>query len=137
MKGLFIQGSLIVVLSLVLTGCGGGSVASTRIESKMTEYSYDPAVYVIPAGQEITLKVSDIGAADHEFVIIKNGLSIGDAFGPEDEEKIYWEVELKSGETKTVSFTAPEGTGEYQIVCGTEGHVEHGMIGQLIVVPSK
>ena len=67
---------------------------------------------------------------------MKYGLNVGDKFGPEDEGNIYWEVELESGKSDTVTFTAPTETGEYQVVCGTEGHVEKGMIGQLIVIPT-
>jgi uncharacterized cupredoxin-like copper-binding protein len=61
-------------------------------------------------------------------------LNIGDDFGPEDEENIYWEVEAEPGESKTVTFTAPADLGEYQVVCGTEGHFKAGMASKLTVV---
>ena len=126
---------IVVLLAVTLNACSGGA-ASTKIESSMTEYKFDPTVYVIPAGKEITLKIENIGAATHEFVIMKHGLTVGEKFGDEDDENIYWEVEVESGKSDTVTFTAPTETGEYQVVCGTEGHVEKGMIGQLIVIPA-
>ena len=133
MKKHFVLFVLVAVLAVILAGCGGGP--STNLKVGMTEFSFDPAEYIIPAGKEITLEIANIGAAAHEFVIMKHGLTVGDKFGPEDEENIYWEVELESGDSQTVTFTAPSEAGEYQVVCGTEGHVEQGMIGKLIVVP--
>ena len=133
MKKHFVLFVLLIVCSVILAACGGGT--PTKFKVDMTEYKFDPNVLVIQAGKEITLDITNSGAALHEFVIMKHGLTVGDKFGPEDEENIYWEVEAESGESKTATFTAPSESGEYQVVCGTEGHVEHGMIGKLIVVP--
>ena len=35
--------------------------------------------------------------------------------------------------TETVTFTAPTEPGEYQVVCGIEGYLEGGMLGELVV----
>ncbi len=126
--------AVISCLSFLLVSCGGGSSATTKLDVKMTEFKYEPVEFVIPAGKEITLNIANNGAALHEFVIMKHGLTVGEKFGPEDEENIYWEVEADSGQSKTVTFTAPMETGEYQIICGTEGHVEQGMIAKMIVL---
>ena len=95
---------------------------------------FEPSEYAIPVGQEITLELSNNGAVEHEFVIMKFGTSVGDDFGDEDEDNIYWEAELEPGESGTFTFTAPSEPGEYQIVCGTEGHYVAGMVGSLVVV---
>ena len=65
---------------------------------------------------------------------MKYELNVGDKFGPEDEGNIYWEVEVDPGASKTVTFTAPTDLGDYQVVCGEEGHVEAGMVTKLTVV---
>ena len=70
----------------------------------------------------------------HEFVIMKLGKTVGDDFGPEDEGNIYWEIEAEAGKTNSATFTAPTEPGEYQIVCGTQGHFVAGMVGKLTVV---
>ena len=124
---------LLLGLSLALTACGGGG-PSTNLKVDMVEFMFDPAEYVIPAGQEITLDLSNNGAVLHEFVIMKFGTNVGEDFGDEDEENIYWEAELNPGTSGTFTFTAPSEPGEYQIVCGTEGHYLAGMLGSLIVV---
>jgi uncharacterized cupredoxin-like copper-binding protein len=66
---------------------------------------------------------------------MKLGMTVGDTFGDEDEANIYWEVEAQPGETKTETFTAPTEPGVYELVCGTQGHLEAGMVGTLTVAP--
>lgn len=124
---------LALALSLVLTACGA-SGPSTTIDVEFTDFKFNPGVFVIPAGQEITINAKNSGAVVHEFVIMKFGTTVGEDFGDEDEENIYWEVEVEPGESATATFTAPSEPGEYQVVCGTEGHFVAGMVGSLTVV---
>lgn len=131
-KSLFVL-SVLLVMMFVLSACGGGG-PSTTIDVTFAEFTFTPAEFTIPAGQEITINTTNNGAVIHEFVIMKYGQTIGDDFGDEDEGNIYWEVETEAGKTGTTTFTAPTEPGEYQIVCGTEGHFVAGMVGKLIVV---
>ena len=120
-------------LTLFLSACGAGG-PSTTINVTMTDFHFEPTEFTVPAGQEITINATNNGAVLHEFVIFKLGMDAGEKFGDEDEENIYWEVEAQAGESLTVTFTAPSEPGEYQIVCGTEGHFVAGMVGSLTVV---
>jgi uncharacterized cupredoxin-like copper-binding protein len=127
---------LVVILLgfvLMLTACGS-SGPSTNLRVDMVDFMFDPNDYIIQADQEITLELSNSGAVEHEFVIMKFGTEVGEDFGEEDEANIYWEAELEPGISDTFTFTAPNEPGEYQIVCGTEGHYLAGMVGSLIVV---
>ena len=130
-KSIFI---VLVVLALALSACGGGNKPSTDLKVEFTDFAFTPDSWVIPAGQEITLTTTNAGAVVHEFVIMKLGTTVGEDFGDEDEDNIYWEVEAEAGQTLTITFTAPVDPGEYQIVCGTEGHFVAGMVGTLTVV---
>ncbi len=125
---------ILVVLALTLSACGGSAKPSTDLKVEFSDFAFTPDSWVIPAGQEITLTATNAGAVVHEFVIMKLGTTVGDDFGDEDEDNIYWEVEAEAGQTVTVTFTAPTDPGEYQIVCGTEGHFVAGMLGSLTVV---
>lgn len=124
----------VVILSLVLTACGAGDAPSTDLKVEFTDFAFTPATFSVPAGQEITLTAKNSGAVIHEFVIMKLGTTVGEDFGDEDEGNIYWEVEVEPGGSATVTFTAPSEPGEYQLVCGTEGHFVAGMVGSLTVV---
>ena len=126
---------VLLALSLVLTACGS-SGPSTKLNVKMDDFKYDPMVNTIAAGQEITLNIKNDGKVLHEYVIMKLGQTAGDKFGDEDEGNIYWEIEIDPGQSKTVTFTAPSDPGSYEIVCGTAGHLEAGMKGELNVVAS-
>ena len=124
---------LVMGVSMVLTACGGGG-PSTELKVDMVDFMFDPDSYTVPAGETITLELSNSGAVEHEFVIMKFGTTIGDDFGDEDEENIYWEAEVEAGDSGTFTFTAPSEPGEYQIVCGIEGHFLAGMVGSMTVV---
>lgn len=133
MKKLFVLCAVILVAGLLLTACGGSSGASTDLKLEMTDFAFSPTTFTIPAGKEITLEASNTGKVEHEFVIMKLGLTATIPFSDDDEPNIFWEVEVEAGETQKVTFTAPSEPGEYQIVCGIEGHLEANMVGKLIV----
>jgi len=120
-------------LSLVLTACGVGG-PSTNFRVNMTDFMFDPTDFMVPAGKTITITATNNGAVEHEFVIFKLGTDAGDSFGPEDEENIYWEVEVQPGETITETFVAPSEPGDYFVTCGIAGHMEAGMLAKLTVV---
>ncbi len=123
--------TLLLVFSALLSACGS---SLTSLNVKMTDFSYSPMQLSVAAGKEISLNITNDGKIKHEFVIMKSGQTVGDDFGPEDEENIYWEVEVEPGQSKQVSFTAPAAPGDYQVVCGTPGHFKAGMKMSLTVV---
>ncbi|WP_298817649.1 cupredoxin domain-containing protein [Chloroflexus sp.] len=128
---------LLIVIALMvvpLTACSRRPTPVTEIDMVLTDYVFEPKEMIIPPGQTITLNITNKGAVVHEFVIMKYGTTIGESFGDEDEENIYWEVEVEPGQTMTVTFTSPEQPGQYQFVCGIEGHYTAGMAGTLQVV---
>lgn len=103
----------------------------------MTDFTFLPNVLSVPAGEEITLTLTNSGAVAHDLMIMKLGQDIrsGGHVDPDGHADVYWEQELlEAGETVKSSFTAPAEPGEYQIVCGVAGHLEAGMQGRLIVV---
>lgn len=136
MKKYLFPAGVILILSLALSSCGAGG-PSTTINVTMTDFKFEPMEFTVPAGQEITVNATNNGAVEHEFVIFNLGQTAGDKFGDEDEENIYWEVEVQPGQSTTASFTAPTEAGEYYVTCGIEGHLEAGMNAKLTVVASE
>lgn len=131
----FLTPLILFILALVLAACGGAAARpSTSFSVELSDFKFTPDKFIVPAGQQITLTLSNKGAVEHEFVIIKKGEQVTIPFDADDEEKVYWEHELEPGKTETVTFTAPSEPGEYEVICGVEGHLEAGMKGTLTVV---
>lgn len=135
MKRTFIIMAVLVSLSLV--SCGGGGGPSTTIDVTMTDFQFQPSQFTVPAGQTITFNSSNNGAVVHNFVIMNLGTSAGDSFDEEDVPNVYWETELQPGGSTTTTFTAPSAPGEYEVICRTQGHIVSGMTAKLIVVPPE
>jgi uncharacterized cupredoxin-like copper-binding protein len=123
-----------VVLSLLLTACASAANAgSTNLAVDLTDFTFKPNTFSVPAGKEINVTVTNKGANVHEFVIMKAGTKVTVPFDDDDEGNIYWEIDdVSPGTSKSDKFTAPE-VGTYQVVCGTPSHVEMGMVGTLTV----
>lgn len=128
---------VVVLASLVLSACGGGSAASTTIKVTLTDFQFTPNTFTIPAGQTITIDAANNGAVVHNFVIMKLGTTAGDAWDDNDAPNILWQIQLEPGASKTDTFTAPTEPGEYQVVCSTSGHIMAGMMSKLIVVAGQ
>ena len=123
---------LMMIALLLLAACGS-SGPSTMLSYTMTDFAFNPNEFTIPAGEEITLKVTHRGTMEHDFIIMKYGTDAGDMFDDADKVNIFWEVDLQPGDSETVLFKAPGQPGTYQIICGMPGHLQSGMIGKLIV----
>ena len=127
---------LLLVVSLALSACGAAK-PTTTINVTLTDFQFQPADFIIPAGQEITVNAANNGAVVHNFVIMKSGTTVGDMFDDDDKPNVYWEVELAPGGDTSVTFTAPTEPGEYQLVCRTAGHIASGMTGSITVVAGE
>ena len=133
MKKYLILVALVFSQSLALTACGAGG-PSTNSSVDVVEFTFTPADFTVPAGQEITLELRNNGAVVHDFIIMNLGTQVGQDFDKEDEPNVYWKAELGPGTSGTFTFTAPSQPGEYQVVCGTPGHYIAGMVARLNVV---
>jgi plastocyanin len=139
MRNPVLRSILPTMLVLILSGCGLAAGPSTSIHLTMTEFAFAPNTLTVPAGQEITIRVTNNGAVAHDLVIMKLGqeLSSRDHAGPEARANAYWEQEqVAAGTTMESKFVSPAEPGEYQIICGVAGHLEAGMVGKLVVVRS-
>jgi uncharacterized cupredoxin-like copper-binding protein len=126
-------------LALILSACGGtNNEPSTSINVTMTDFSYSPNVFTVPAGQQISFRAQNNGAVAHSFIIMRAGHEVKDHFTSADQPNVYWEqAEVDPGQSAQTSFTAPTQPGTYQIVCGNGGHFEAGMVAKLIVVAAQ
>jgi uncharacterized cupredoxin-like copper-binding protein len=129
----------IIPFLLLGSACGSdddGS-SSTELEATFTDFAFTPESWTAPAGEDVTIKLTNDGSVAHEFVILQPGVTISsEADLPDTEEElladfVLTETEVEAGETGELTFNAPAGT--YQIVCAIETHFDAGMEGTLTV----
>jgi uncharacterized cupredoxin-like copper-binding protein len=129
----------LAVIAMVAAGCQGADEASTSLEVTTSEFQFSPSEWTVPAGEEITIDITNDGTVLHEWVLMQPGVDIAsEADLPETEEElladfVYVEDEVDAGASKTLTFTAPA-AGTYQVICAIEGHFDGGMEGTLTAV---
>jgi plastocyanin len=127
----------VILFGLLLASCSSGG-ASNTIDVTMTDFKFEPNQFTVPAGEEITVNITNNGAVVHNFIVMQLGESVGGSFDDADQANVYWaEVDIQPGGDLQTSFTSPSEPGEYEIVCRTEGHINAGMVGKLIVVAGE
>jgi azurin len=114
------------------------------------DYILLEAIEVAP-GEEIQITLTTVSnlpptAMSHNFAVLEMGTDVeafwqaalqardNEYISPEFEDQVIVATDmLGNGETDTVTFTAPEETGEYDYLCTFPGHYTGGMYGKLIV----
>lgn len=124
---------LFLLLVSVLSACDNAGSAA-KVNFTITDFAFAPNEFTVPAGQEITFRVTHNGSMEHNFIVMKYGTDVGEMFDEEDRANVLWEVTLQPGDSKTINFVSPEQTGTYQILCGMPGHMQAGMLGKLTVI---
>jgi uncharacterized cupredoxin-like copper-binding protein len=124
---------LLTAFLLAACGAGGGLIPAASLKVDMVEFMFEPKNLTVAAGEEISLELSNNGAVEHNFVILKKGVTAEGNFEHDANlESILFEAKLGPGQTDTFTFTIPE-AGEYQVICSIPGHLAAGMAGKLIV----
>jgi uncharacterized cupredoxin-like copper-binding protein len=120
----------VMVCVFILAACGPKSVT---LDVDMAEFKFSPNRLEVPAGGEVTVNFNNIGALEHDMVIMALGSEATIPFDADDHPNVYWEYKVQPGGEESVVFTAPSEPGEYQIVCGIPAHLEQGMVATLVV----
>jgi len=124
--------AVLAIGAVGLSACGNGAEPSTDLAVTTTEFQFSPQTWTVPAGEEISIDITNSGTVVHEWVLLKPGVTISsEADLPETEEElladfVYIEDEVDPGTTKTLTFTAPA-AGTYQVICAIPGHFGGGM----------
>ena len=128
----------LAVLGIALVACTGGDEPSTALRVTTSDFQFSPNEWTVPAGEEITIEITNDGSVLHEWVLMRPGVTIeAESDLPETEEElladfVYVEDEVDAGGTKTLTFTAPP-AGTYQVICAIQTHFDAGMEGTLTV----
>lgn len=128
-RKLFLFLATIMILSIT-AACGA---SKTALNVTMSDFKFSPDRFTVPAGAEVTLNLKNSSALEHDFVIMILDKNATLPFGEDDKSNIYWEGRLDPHQASTVTFTAPQEPGEYEVVCSAAGHLEQGMRATLTV----
>lgn len=93
------------------------------IEVVATEFAFEPTQFEVTAGEEVTLRLVNEGNISHNLHLHLNG------------EEVQTET-IQGGASDTVTFTAPDDSGELTFYCAVPGHEAAGMTGQMAVAAS-
>lgn len=124
----------VFALAFVLAACagGGGAAQATTLEVDMVEFMFSPKEYTVPAGQQITLNLTNSGALEHNFIILRKGVAVTSSANPVPAGDILFEAVVGAGQSGTFTFTLEE-AGDYEVICSVPGHLEAGMVGKITV----
>lgn len=127
--------ALLLLVAILLAACGGSKSESktAEISVDMKEFTFSPASVTVPAGAEVTLKLTNSGTLEHSWIIMLKDKQATIPFDADDEANIFWQVKLDPAQSNSYTFTAPSEPGDYELVCGVPAHLEAGMKGTLIV----
>jgi uncharacterized cupredoxin-like copper-binding protein len=124
---------LIIILALSLSACQSNRPL-TKLDVELSDFVISPDHFIVQAGKQVTIQVTNIGHVDHDFTILKFGADAGASFDYEDKLNIILELKVGPGETEKVTFQVPHQTGIYQVDCSLPGHLQAGMHATLEVV---
>lgn len=125
---------ILMFMLLVLAGCGGKK--SPVVQVRMEDFRFSPSHWKAEAGSQVTVRVDNHGAIEHEWMILKRNYQAVAPIDESDRQQAYWQTRLDRNQHGEFTFVAPDEPGEYQVICSIPGHLELGMAGTLIVTPA-
>jgi uncharacterized cupredoxin-like copper-binding protein len=145
MKKLLFAVVVLAMSAFVLAACGGGGEeTSNEFEVNLVnEFSFDPDVITVKAGDTITVTFENNGTVDHNLNFVKPDAEldhlleeIEEGAGEHIDEELLTDMHsIEPGHTEVATFTAPSEPGEYSFLCTVPGHAEAGLMGTFVVEP--
>ena len=131
---------LLLLTSLALAACSGGSSGPNEIVVKAEALKFSPATIEVTAGQPVKLTFENADSLDHDLSIMEfpmaNMGATAEPMAGHDMSNMTEEPELHivavMGATSSFEFT-PTKPGTYEFFCTVAGHKEAGMKGTLVV----
>jgi uncharacterized cupredoxin-like copper-binding protein len=131
--------ALLGAMVLLLAGCSTDTTveATTQLSVEGTDrLAFEPTEFAVPAGEEVTLRLTAGEAVGHDFVV-EGAEAQGAAGDQSDEGGAVAAGDLAvahadPGQTVTGTFTIDR-PGTYEVYCSIPGHREAGMAGILTV----
>jgi uncharacterized cupredoxin-like copper-binding protein len=97
----------------------------------MTDFKFDPASWEVPAGKTVEIDLTNNGSVQHDWTLMSKPVS--GSYTSADQPDVLFTKSVAAGASDKGTFTAPTTPGNYQVICDISGHMEAGMVGQLVV----
>ncbi len=132
-KKIFLAFCWVTAIFLLLGACQPAPMQTeTAIEAAITDTGIQPAKWWVPAGESITLSLSNQGDAIHDWTLLARPLD--GSFDEKDRKNILFQITLQPGEFTTITFHSPDMPGEYDVISAQPGNVDAGLVARLIAV---
>lgn len=137
MKRRILKWFLLACLLLPLAACAPDPYAaiSTELEITYTADGFTPLQWKVPSGQEITLTLANESDQDRSWIWMSQPVDL--PLQGQDRSLIYFEAQAAANSTQTITFTAPNAPGEYDILCDPASRLEDGWVGKVVVYSSE
>ena len=136
MKRVIMLVGAILLFSLLISACSSSAsipnTGSNALNVSMSDYKYDPPSWTVAAGSNVTVNLKNVGTTPHTWVVMSKPIS-GSYTQSDQSDILFTSGAISPGSSKTVTFTAPSSSGNYQVICTEPGHFVAGMVGQLTV----
>ena len=135
-----VVGAIALLMMAFLAACGGGEPEAPEpievIFDLTTEFIFEPALVTAKTETPITLRLNNANSAvSHSWVLVPSDIDTSATTSEIEGMALSERVnsgEIAAGENTSLNFTAPA-PGRYKYVCLIAGHLEGGMVGDLVV----
>jgi plastocyanin len=124
---------LLICLSASLAACTTDQLPLTSaIEVQITQVGCHPTEWRVPAGQLISLKISNKANQDYTWIFM--GRPVTPPFDAADTANVFFTHPISARATISVQFKTPQAAGEYQVFCTPSAHFSEDQAGRITVV---
>lgn len=129
---IFLVAVILVFLLVFASGCTPAPIqTSTNLEIQITDKGFDPGKVYVPAGQSITVTITNMTKSEQSWIILAEPY-----FNPYQDQTsdVYYKLSIPAGDTQTATFLAPQTGIQLDIICENERCIEAGLRGSFVVV---
>ncbi len=133
MRRLIYSGACLLLLLSLLTACTADRLPLTStIDVQITQAGCHPTDWRVPAGQVISLKISNKATKDYTWIFM--GRPATPPFDAPDTANVFFAHPIPAGASVSVQFKTPAAAGEYQVLCTPYDHSGEEQAGRITVV---
>jgi plastocyanin len=113
--------SCLLLPLLLLVACNADQLPVTStIDVQITQTGCHPTEWRVPAGQIISLKLSNKALQDYTWIFM--GRPVTPPFDAPDTANVFFAHALAASSSVSMQFKTPQAAGEYQVFCTPSDH---------------